>query len=343
MSDIFSRHDFPGTDFREALHTLNRRYQEAWDRAERLQDELDHIKKSRAYRLLSCGRLPCLLLGAVSSAPGRETLAPPAFPTENLEATQVPTKGTVSILIPFKDRLDLLRNCLRSLRRGSYQPKEIILLDNGSSCPRMLKYLKRVRGLAGPKVIPCPGPFNFSRICNLGARHAGGDFLLFLNNDVEVLAADWLEQLLRLGCRTDVGIVGATLLYPDRTLQHAGIFPQGDGGWSHAYRGLPHDHPGERGELRQARTVPAVTGACLLIGRDLFSELGGFDEKYGLTFNDVDLCCRVRERGLKVAISPRARLWHFESISRGFSRDKAMTHFQARPGDAPFRTHKGKP
>ena len=333
MSDIFSRHDFPGPDFREALHTLNRRYQEAWDRAERLQDELDHIKKSRVYRLLSWWRR---LARRWRGFPGsqRETLAPPSFPSENLEATQVPVKGTVSILIPFKDHLDLLRNCLRSLRRGSYQSKEIILLDNGSTCPRMLKYLKRVRGLAGPKVIACPGPFNFSRICNLGARHAGGDFLLFLNNDMEVLDADWLEQLLRLGCRADVGIVGATLLYPDRTLQHAGIFPQGDGGWSHAYRGLPHDHSGDRGELRQARTVPAVTGACLLIGRDLFSALGGFDEKYGLTFNDVDLCCRVRERGLKVAISPCARLWHFESMSRGFSRDKAIGRSQIRCGDA---------
>ena len=133
---------------------------------------------------------------------------------------------------------------------------------------------------------------------------AGGDYLLFLNNDTEVLDPDWLEQLLRLGCRADVGIVGATLLYPDLTLQHVGIFPQDRGRWSHAYRGLPHDHPGEHGELRGTRTVPAVTGACLLIGRALFSDLGGFDEKYGLTFNDVDLCCRVRERDLKVAVGP---------------------------------------
>jgi GT2 family glycosyltransferase len=227
----------------------------------------------------------------------------------------------VSVVIPFKDQVDLLRNCLASLRRGSYQPTEIILLDNGSTCKRTLRYLGRIHALPGFKVIPCPGSFNFSWLCNLGARQAGGDFLLFLNNDVEILATDWLEQLLGLGGCPDVGIVGATLLYPDRTLQHAGIFPHSGGRWVHAYRGLPHDHAGAGGELRRARAVPAVTGACLMMGRGLFSEMGGLDEKYPVTYSDVDLCCRVRERGLKVAISPRARLWHFESMSRGFSRD----------------------
>jgi GT2 family glycosyltransferase len=311
-----------------APHELNQRYKQQWDRAERLQDELDAIKKSRAYRLL-CWWRGIARLWRKASRPAPDSGPLSAFPMENLEHCQGPGVGSVSILIPFKDRVELLRNCLRSLRRGSYPSVEILLLDNGSTCPRTLRYLERGRNLSAFQVIPCPGPFNFSRVCNVGARQASGDFLLFLNNDTEVLTPDWLEHLLRLGNRPDIGIVGATLLYPDGTLQHAGILPREGGQWSHVYRGLPQDYPGERGELLHARTVPAVTGACLMIRRTLFMEMGGFDERYDLTFNDVDLCSRIRGRGLKVAISPQARLWHFESMSRGFSRESLRAQTEA--------------
>jgi O-antigen biosynthesis protein len=303
-------------EYRQVIHELNQRYKAAWDRAERLQDELDHVKRSRAYRLLTLWRR---WSGYWRTSPKRESVLLP-FASENLEECQVAPSGTVSILVPSKDRVDLLRNCLRGLRRTSYRDHEILLLDNGSTCPHTKRYLERGQALNRFKVIPCPGPFNFARICNQGARFATGDFLIFLNNDVEVSSSDWLDHLLRLGCAPAVGIVGATLLYPDGTLQHAGIFPQVNGQWSHAYRGLPQDHPGKNGELLDARTVPAVTGACLLIRRSLFQELGGFDEYYHLTMNDVDLCLRVRQRGLKVAITPHARLFHYESMSRGYFR-----------------------
>jgi GT2 family glycosyltransferase len=302
--------------YRHTLHELNQRYHEAWNRAERLQDELDNIKKSRAYRLFAWWRgLANYWRPSPRSSPASR------FTSESLQNHRGPAAGSVSILIPFKDRLDLLRNCLRSLRRGTYPHREVVLLDNGSTCPRTLHYFQRLQARSHFRVIPCPGDFNFSRICNRGVRHAKGDFLLFLNNDVEVLTPDWLEQLLYLANCPDIGIVGATLLYPDGTLQHAGIFPSENGSWGHIYRGSPQDYPGEHGELTHARSVPAVTGACLLIRRSLFVEMNGFDERYALTFNDVDLCRRARERGLKVAITPHARLWHFESISRGFSRE----------------------
>jgi len=301
--------------FKETLHGLNQRYKQAWDRAERLQVELDNIKKSRAYRFFGWWRR---LSGFCRERPTSHSISP--FPFEILDHHQAPATGTVSIVIPFKDHLDLLRNYLRSLRNSSHQPQEIILLDNGSTCSRMLRFLHRIEGLAHFKVVPCPGPFNFSRLCNMGARQAGNDFLLFLNNDVEVLTPDWLAHLLRLGNVPDVGVVGATLLYPDGTLQHAGLFPQNNGKWDHVYRGYSSDHPGKHGELTRDRTVPAVTGACLMMRRSLFMEIGGFDERFGMTYNDVDLCQRVRERGFKVAISSKARLWHLESVSRGFSR-----------------------
>jgi GT2 family glycosyltransferase len=319
MPDKTARRRSRAATYRQTLHELNQRYREAWDRAERLQDELAAIKKSRVYRWLCWWRNRASLWRG--SRCRQQNFLP--FTSENLDGQLVPPTGTVSIVIPFKDRVHLLRTCLRGLRRGHYRP-EILLLDNGSTCRHTLGFLRRGQALGRFKVVACPGPFNFARICNHGARQATGDFLLFLNNDVAVLDPDWLEQLLRLGNCPGVGAVGATLLYPDRTLQHAGIYPTSDGQWSHVYRGQPARYPGDHGELMFARTVPAVTGACFLIRRDLFKAISGFDERYPLTHNDVDLCRRLRERGLKIAVSPRARLWHFESLSRGFSKSPTL-------------------
>jgi len=317
MAETSERHR---SEFRESLHELNQRYKQAWDRAERLQDELDHIKNSRAYRFVCwLKRISGLWKGARRCVPSRRLS--PEFASEFLDHDLASPIGSVTILIPFKDHLDLLRNCIRSIRHSSYRDVEIVLLDNGSTCPRTLRYLAKGQAHDHFKVIPCPGPFNFSRVCNLGARRASGAFLLFLNNDTEVMNRDWLDHLLQLGNHESVGIVGATLLYPDRTLQHVGVFPDEGGGWTHKYRGFPADYSGEFDELMHPRTVPAVTGACLMIRRSLFTELGGFNEAYPLTFNDIDLCRRVWQRGLRVAITPHARLWHFESLSRGYSRE----------------------
>jgi len=317
---------------RELIHWLNQRYKAEWDRAEGLQAELDHIKASRSWRILNWWRRLIPWRRAEVGCAGHTLDSVHSTACEILNDHFVAPAGTVSVLIPFKDRLELLRHCLRSLRRSTYRPREIILIDNGSTSPRMRRYLARLqsRGADIPvcqartnacptRVISCLGPFNFSRLCNPGARHATGDYLLFLNNDVEVLTPDWLQRMLELAGHTAIGIVGATLLYPDGTLQHAGIFPRSDGQWLHAHRGLPQSCVGDSGELLKARAIPAVTGACLMIRRDLFTDLGGFAEEYPVTFNDVDLCCRVRQRGLKVAITPHARLWHFESLSRGYA------------------------
>src|SRR5262249_6245352 len=163
--------------------------------------------------------------------------------------------GRVSIVIPFRDRPELLRNCMRGLRTSSYRNFEVILVNNGSAEPRTHPYLWRLEGLRRLRLLDCPGAFNFSRLCNEGARWAAGDHLLFLNNDTEVLTPDWLERLLLIERHPEVGAVGATLLYPDRTLQHAGIFPHRDGRWVHAYRGRSPDCEGAHGELRHVRAV----------------------------------------------------------------------------------------
>jgi GT2 family glycosyltransferase len=303
---------------RDLIHGLNQRYREEWDRAERLQAELNDIKSARAWIIFRCLRaLRRFFLPSPPSAEG------PGFRGDPANAAIIPAltrsanaTAKVSILIPFTDQLGLLRNCLRSLRRGAYRRLEFVLLDNGSTSPSMLRYLERMRRRRGFRVVVCPGEFNFARICNLGARHASGNYLLFLNNDTEVQAPAWLEHMLELAEHPHIGVVGATLLYPDGTLQHAGIDQMADGTWRHVHRGRKTTDA----DLQHARYVPAVSGACLMMRRDRFLELGGFDERFPITHNDVDLCLRARQRGWLTAITPHAQLMHFESLSRGYSR-----------------------
>jgi GT2 family glycosyltransferase len=306
--------------YRDLIHQLNQRYHEQWERAERLEKELEQARSGWLGSLLARLRhvkrffRPIRYAGRPTSRPGELR----DVPWERLDEETGSIAGTVSIIIPFKDQVDLLRGCLRSLRRGSYRDVEVVLVDNGSEQARTRRYLQRVRH----RVVDCSGPFNFSWLCNEGAKRAEGNYLLFLNNDIEVLSPDWLERLLGLACRPDVGVVGATLLYPDRTIQHAGLFPRPDGRWIHGYRGLPVDAAGDQGELGHIRTVLAVTGACMMLRRDFFWELRGFDERLPITYGDVELCCRARQRGRKVVVTPHARLIHFEALSRGYTSDR---------------------
>jgi GT2 family glycosyltransferase len=302
---------------RDLIHELNQRCREQWDRAERLRAELNDIKSSRAwiiFRWLRSLRRLFLPVFRLRRGPEETSVAQSvAVPSWQIART---VSSKVSILIPFKDRLGLLRNCLRSLRRGTYRRLEIILLDNGSMSPSMLRYLEHMSGRRGFEVVACPGEFNFARICNIGARHASGDYLLFLNNDVEVQSPAWLEKMIELADNPQIGVVGATLLYPDGTLQHAGIEQTANGAWQHAHRGRKLADI----DFHQTRCVSAVSGACLMMRRDRFFELGGFDERFPITHNDVDLCLRARRRGWFTAITPHAQLMHFESLSRGYSR-----------------------
>jgi GT2 family glycosyltransferase len=308
----------PKNSYRELIHTLHQRYHREWERAELLEKELSLVRgrwwgPGLAWLLSLARRL------RPARNPGPEI---PGEPCQPLSEGLGPLAGRVSIIIPFKDRLELLRGCLRSLRASTWRDFEIVLVDNGSTERRTARYLGRVRQRGTARVVGCPGPFNFSRLCNEGAKRASGDHLLFLNNDTEVLTPDWLERMLGLARRPDVGIVGATLLYPDGSIQHAGLFPQPGGRWIHAYRHAPlADARREHDELRRIRVVPAVSGACLMVRRETFEVLGGFNEALPLTYNDVDLCCRAQKQGMLVVVTPHARLLHFECLSRGFSGD----------------------
>ncbi len=313
--EAFRRRPRRGHRYRQLIHQLNQRYRREFDRAERLQLELDRVRQSRAWRLVAWLERIRQRLPIRARCAGKGSA--PIFSTRVAHPRTVPD-CRVSLVIPFRDQARLLKGCLASLQRSSFKRLEVILVDNGSHEMRTFRYLSKLAGKRGWRIVRRFEPFNFSRLCNHGARLASGDYLLFLNNDTEVVTPDWIEEMLAVAQRPDVGIVGATLLYPDRTIQHAGIAPS-NGAWVHLYRGKPYNEPGEQGELKHVRAVPAVTGACLLIPRDLFQALGGFDERLPVVGNDVDLCRRVRERGFVVAITPHARLIHFECLSRGYS------------------------
>jgi GT2 family glycosyltransferase len=309
----------PLRDYHAVIHTLHKRYHHEWERAERLQLALDSIR-GRWTGPLHAWLLSLKHWLRPGRYPIRYELAP--WTSRILSDDAGPVSGRVSIVIPFKDRVELLRGCLRNLRRSTYRDFEIILVDNGSKRHRTARFLHRLEERGAAHVVDCPGPFNFSRVCNQGASRAAGDYLVFLNNDIEVQTTDWLQRLLRIARQPEVGIVSGTLLYPDGTIQHAGLFPRPDGRWVHAYRGCPWDTDEDGGRLRRIRSVPAVSGACLMIRRDLFEAMGGFDERLPLTYNDVDLCCRVRRKQLLVVVTPHARVLHFECLTRGFAGDQ---------------------
>lgn len=227
----------------------------------------------------------------------------------------------VSVIIPTRNRVDLLETCVEGLERTDYPDMEVIIVDNGSDDPKTLAYLKRLDP-ACYKVIRDSGPFNFSALNNRAVREARGDLLCLLNNDIEVLDPDWLRIMAVQALRPNVGAVGAQLLYPDGRIQHAGVVTGICGGVAHAHRLL---RPEDEGYFRRhalPQFVSAVTAACLVMQRTCFEAVGGFDEaNFAVAYNDVDLCLRLNEQGWQSFYEPRATLIHHESVSRGFDRD----------------------
>lgn len=307
----------------QTWHLLNERCRREFDRAEQLAAELRDIQSSRLWPAFQwLRRASRTLRGWFGRSAGGGPLASDAFAPFAPQPGVMP--ATYSIIIPFKDHFDLLQACLRSVRRTTLaEQPEIVLVDNGSSEPRLTRALRRWRERGRGLLLSRPGPFNFAALCNDGARVASGDVLVFLNNDVQPLHDRWLVELAQLTADARVGAAGATLLYPGGTLQHVGLQRDAAGRWHHPYRHEPADAPGAAGELLRTRIVPAATAACLAITRDRFHAVGGFDERFPITGNDVDLCLRLGERGWVTVVSPLARLLHFESLSRGYAREAA--------------------
>ncbi len=228
--------------------------------------------------------------------------------------------GLVSIIIPTCGVDDRVRACIDSIHaRTAYRDFEIVCIDNIPPGPSACRsWIRR----HADRVVSVPGAFNWSRFNNQAARAAGGDYLLFLNDDVEIEHEDWLDALLEHAQRPEVGVVGARLLYPDRTVQHAGIFLTALGTGRHAFRYLAEADAGYFGLATVQREVSAVTGACMMVPAGLFRALGGFDERHSIVNNDVDFCLRAGRAGRHAVFTPHAQLIHHELASRAGLRDE---------------------
>ncbi len=224
----------------------------------------------------------------------------------------------VSIIIPTRDKAHLLKRCIKSIReKSSYSKYEIVVIDNGSVEEETAAYFQKLERLKNFRIIHCNEPFNYSKINNTAVRETNGKYLLFLNNDTEVITVDWLEELLSHCQRPEIGAVGAKLLFPDGNVQHAGVIVGLFGAAGHTFYGKPVKEKGYMGFASVIRNYSAVTAACLMMRRDAFNEVGGFDETLDVALNDIDLCLKVIKKGYFIVWTPQALLYHHEFATRG--------------------------
>ncbi len=223
----------------------------------------------------------------------------------------------VTVIIPNKDHADILARCVDSLAKASYANYELIVVENGSQLPETHAYYAELKRDPRVRILEWTKPFNYAAVNNFAAHAARGELLLFLNNDIESINPDWLEELVKQAVQPGVGAVGAKLYYADDTIQHAGIVVGMGGVAGHSHLNYPRRAPGHMQRLQYAQNVAAVTGACLLMPKSVFDEIGGFDEGFVLAFNDVDLCLQVLAKGYRIVWTPDAELYHLESKTRG--------------------------
>lgn len=227
-------------------------------------------------------------------------------------------RSLVSVIIPSKDNKRYLQRCLNSiLRQTDYSNVEILIIDNNSQDSSVQEYYKKIAKDKRIRIINFTEEFNYSSVNNLGANKAEGNLLLFLNNDIKALNSDWLNEMVRWAELPGVGSVGAKLLYPWNIIQHAGVIIGMEGHASHVFWGAHENYNGIFGSPNWYRNYSAVTGACLMIPRTVFEQVNGFDEKFSITFGDVDICLRIVESGYRIVYSPYARLIHYEGRTRG--------------------------
>lgn len=225
----------------------------------------------------------------------------------------------VSILIPNKDHTDDLDVCLNSFfERADYQNYEFIIIENNSVLPETFAYYEKIeKEHDNVKVVYWEAGFNYSAINNFGFKFAKGDYIMLLNNDVELITPDIFQSMLGFCMRPEVGIVGAKLLYNDHTVQHAGVLVGAGGLGDHVFKGIHEDDPGYMGRAISSQDVSAVTAACLLVKRSVYEEVGGLEDEFQVAFNDVDFCLKVRKAGYLIVYDADVKLFHYESKSRG--------------------------
>ena len=254
-----------------------------------------------------------------------------AFPT--IFQIKYPINGEplISIVIPNKDHVEDLRRCITSIeKKSTWKNYEIVVVENNSVEQSIRDYYKELESDPKVKIVTYEGGFNYSRINNVGVKETKGEYLLFLNNDTEVISPDWMEQLLMYAQRKDVGAVGAKLYYADNTIQHAGVVI-GLGAHrsaGHTHYKMPREHLGYMGRLCYAQDVTAVTGACLMVKKSIYEEVDGLDESFTISLNDVDLCLKIREKGYLNIFTPFAELYHYESKTRGMEEGEKLRRYE---------------
>jgi glycosyltransferase involved in cell wall biosynthesis/protein-L-isoaspartate O-methyltransferase len=234
---------------------------------------------------------------------------------------QIKGQPLVSIVIPFKDKPELLDSCLNSiLNRSSYKNIEIIGVSNNSEQALTFERMKHYAE-ADPRIrfVEKNVPFNFSAICNYGVTQATGEYIVLLNNDIEIISPDWIERLLEHAQRDNIGAVGGKLLFADGCIQHAGVVAGMVGAAGHPHKFFPDNHIGYHGRLHMVYNVSAVTGAMLMVKKSKYQEVGGLDEQHlAVAYNDIDLCLKLLDKGYLNVFTPHAKATHYESISRGY-------------------------
>jgi GT2 family glycosyltransferase len=225
----------------------------------------------------------------------------------------------VTLIVPTRDNHHVLEKCVESIRQHTTYPNyEVLIVDNQSRCLKTRSYLDTLAREQRVRVLRYDAPFNFSAINNFAVREAHGSVLGLINDDVEVINDDWLTELVSHALRPEVGCVGAKLYYPDDTIQHAGVVLGICGVAGHSHQYFERKHDGYFGRLRVTHNVSAVTGAALVVRRQVWDEVGGLDEaELAVAFNDVDFCLRVMAAGYRNVWTPHAELYHHESKSRG--------------------------
>ena len=230
----------------------------------------------------------------------------------------------VTIIIPTKDQAPVLRAAIDSITSSTtYTQYEIIVVDNNSEEEETKELFEKLEA-RGIQVLDYPHPFNFSAINNFAAKHAKGEYLAFVNNDVTIINGDWLEEMISHACKDHVGAVGAKLYFPEDCIQHAGVILGINGVAGHCFKYALRGEPGQRNRLNLVQQFAAVTAACLVVKKSIFEEVDGFEEEnLGVAFNDIDLCLRIREAGYANIWTPHALLYHHESVSRGDDNDQS--------------------
>lgn len=241
------------------------------------------------------------------------------FPSTYKIDYEIENPPLVSIIIPNKDQVKVLKQCIDSIyEKTLYKNFEILVVENNSTEKETFEYYNEIENTHDNlRVLYYKGGFNFSKINNFAVSQARGDMYLMLNNDIEIITPEWLGEMVSLAIQKNVGIVGAMLYYPDNRVQHAGVIT-GLGGYAgHSHKYHPRGKSGYMFRLSCVQNLSCVTAACLLVTKQAFEAVGGMDEEFAVAFNDVDFCLRVRNCGYQVLFTPYAQCYHHESVSRG--------------------------